>query len=978
MDRWKLNLLGGLCLERNGIFVDQFPTRRAAMMLARLALSRNGAVGRDELAEEFWPEDYLDTTRLRLRQELKRLRTSLGEGKDLVDADRTWIRIDLESVEIDTREFERTYARAQAADGSRKAELLERVCSLYQGPLLPEFSEHWVFASRMDLREKFEAALSEFIGIHSSNEDHAQVIDWAMRGLRANPSNEKMVIALAKAQAATGDTPSATKTIEDFERVSGTSEEVANLRRSFRQQNSFETPAIGTVAEAEILPSEIPSYFDAFIGRDSEFDIVWQLLNSGARCVTLVGPGGVGKTRLSSELARRYQERGNRVHFLSMEEVSGSHLKDRIDDLVRPGKPALLVLDNAESDIESAAQTVSMLLRGSAIQVLTTSRQRLGISGERSIELNPILTPVEIDDWEELLKIPSVALFIERARSHDPSFQISRDEAVDVVALMQRLEGLPLAIELAAAKAANVGLKELAGKLDSMFTVLVTKRRDVPARQRSLWATIDWSYQNLESESRRTLEMLSFCPGGCGLEVAEAVLGKDAAEQFDDLKDRSLVVTVRTEDGRNRYRLLEPIREFVASTIEPETQEHYIRTYASCLADRLNKIGLEANGPNEGTVYAEKGREFDNVMMLMDWGLKNDLSLTFKLASLMWRYWSHMGHRSEGHRMLMKALERSDAPINNDYSLCLFGAAYSAYLMGRINGSDELFKKSMEVHLELGLNKRANWITLNQTCIAEERGDFKEMFRLAEESLVGFEESEELLGLAIANADMSLAASLLGQFDLAKKLCEEAFVYRFKMDSPVEIGRGYVDKGRIAYEEGELLDAERYLLKPISEFEKTKQLSLQFHCYQFLADTYIDSQNWSEARQAIQMVRKLEDRVGRLNDVGWCDRCESLVDVGESKLETAKEKLGVALQLSIRDEYERGLVEGCIAATILLQAMGDETASAEIAGAVIASHRDGYGIRPSRLRWLKKLSPTESGDAVEWMSLASKSLQILM
>lgn len=978
MDRWKLNLLGGLSLERGGVTIDQFPTRRAAMILARLALSRNGAVGRDELAEELWPEDYLDTTRLRLRQELKRLRGALSQAKDLIDADRTWIRIDLERVEIDCREFEHDFALAQAAEGHRKASLLERACSLYKGPLLPELSEHWVFASRTDFLEKLETALNQLISIHSAANNYSQVIEWSMRGLRANPSNERMVIALARAQQASGEPGTAMKVLEDFERISGTSEEIAKLKRSFRQQPSLETPVIGTVAEVEILPSELPSYFDAFVGRDSEFDVVWQLLASGARCITLVGPGGVGKTRLSNELAHRYQDQGHRVHFLSMEEVSGSHLKDRIDDLVRPGKSALLVLDNAESDIDSAAQSVSMLLRGSAIQVLTTSRQRLGISGERAIELSPIQTPTLIGNWEDLLMTPSVALFVERARSHDPSFQISREEAVDVVALMQRLEGLPLAIELAAAKAANVGLKELASKLDSMFTVLVTKRRDVPARQRSLWATIDWSYQNLESEARRTLEMLSFCPGGCGLEVAEAVLGKDAAEQFDDLKDRSLVVTVRTEDGRNRYRLLEPIREFVASTIAPETQERYIRSYASCLAERLDKIGLEANGPNEGAVYAEKGREFDNVMMLMDWGLKNDLALTFQLGALMWRYWSHMGHRSEGHRMLMKALERSDAPINSDYSLCLFGAAYTAYLIGRVSDSDELFRKSMDVHLELGLTKRANWITLNRTSIAEERGDFEKMFRLAEESLVGFQGSEEILGMAIANADMSLAASQLGNVELAKELCEQAFYYRIKMDSPVEIGRGYVDKGRIAYEAGELLDAERYLLKPISEFERTRQLSLQFHCYQYLADTYIDSQNWIEARQAIQMVRKLEDRVGRLNDAGWCDRCESLVDVGESKLEPAKEKLASALQTSIRDEYERGLVEGCIAAAVVLRAIGEEFASSEISGAVMENHKNGYGIRPSRLRWLKKLPQTESSNTVEWMSLASKSLQILM
>src|SRR5512145_2070194 len=127
MSRWNLHLFGGLSLESDGTIIDQFPTKRAATILARLATSRNGSVSRDELAEELWPEDYLDTTRMRLRQELSRLRAALGDAKDLVDADRTWVRLDLDQVVVDTREFERFVSLAQTADDeSRKIELLEK------------------------------------------------------------------------------------------------------------------------------------------------------------------------------------------------------------------------------------------------------------------------------------------------------------------------------------------------------------------------------------------------------------------------------------------------------------------------------------------------------------------------------------------------------------------------------------------------------------------------------------------------------------------------------------------------------------------------------------------------------------------------------------------------------------------------------------------------------------------------------------
>ena len=206
MARWRLHLFGGLSLESDGASIDQFPTKRSATILARLATSRNGTVSRDELAEELWPEDYLDTTRMRLRQELSRLRAALGDAKDVVDADRTWVRLDLDSVLVDCREFDRLLRLAEHAPQSeRRVELTGQACDLYRGPLLPELTDHWVFAARSDYREKLESSLNRAIDGLEADDKPDEALQWAGRAVRMSPGAEAFVVRLARLQMALGN-----------------------------------------------------------------------------------------------------------------------------------------------------------------------------------------------------------------------------------------------------------------------------------------------------------------------------------------------------------------------------------------------------------------------------------------------------------------------------------------------------------------------------------------------------------------------------------------------------------------------------------------------------------------------------------------------------------------------------------------------------------------------------------------------------
>ena len=344
-----------------------------------------------------------------------------------------------------------------------------------------------------------------------------------------------------------------------------------------------------------VLNHNLPVVLTTFHGRDEEVDKVKPILGRH-RLVTVIGPGGVGKTRLAMEVAisvlGRFDDGVRLVELAQVEAPEGvpraaaeafevrAHSGVTITEslaAVIGSRHALIVLDNCEHVIESAAALCSTLLQsGHDLRILATSRKPLQIPGEARFSLSPLDVPNANESLEQAGERDSVVLFVERAVCADPEFELSLESIDCVSELVRRLDGIPLAIEeLAAAQIGTLGLDQLVLSLDDRFKYLVSTTRGVAVRQSSLEAAVEWSYRLLDADERRTFRRLAVFPAPFTLEAATAVAGAGSEDLVLRLVRCSLLTAPRPgTDGRSRYRMLETVRAFSFARLDGEGECH--------------------------------------------------------------------------------------------------------------------------------------------------------------------------------------------------------------------------------------------------------------------------------------------------------------------------------------------------------------------------------------------------------------------
>jgi predicted ATPase/class 3 adenylate cyclase/DNA-binding CsgD family transcriptional regulator len=415
-----------------------------------------------------------------------------------------------------------------------------------------------------------------------------------------------------------------------------------------------------------------PAALTRFVGRADELDEVAALLE-GHRLVTVTGPGGVGKTRLAGEVTHRVAGRfADGVWLAELAGVAdpalvpaavaaalgvqprrGGSVMEAIAEVLAT-RQVLLVLDNCEHVIAAVAELCGTLLPvADDVRVLVTSREPVGLSGERRFRLRPLGLPEAADGGSE-----AVALFADRARQVDPHFALSAETRPLVARLVARLDGMPLAIELAAARVEALGLAQLLDRLDDQFGLLASADRRAPARHRSLAAAVQWSYQLLGEEERRVFRWVSVFPGLFTLEAAEAVAGGDAGLVVLRLVDCSLVVPPRAgPDGRPRYLMLDTLRAYGARLLADAGEE--VRTtaalarYALRVAEQA-AAGLDTSG-GEQAAARWLDAEDATLHQVLAWALERDPQTALRLATALARWWFLCGRWAAGHRLLAAA-----------------------------------------------------------------------------------------------------------------------------------------------------------------------------------------------------------------------------------------------------------------------------------------------------------------------------------
>jgi predicted ATPase/class 3 adenylate cyclase/DNA-binding CsgD family transcriptional regulator len=436
-------------------------------------------------------------------------------------------------------------------------------------------------------------------------------------------------------------------------------------------------PGPGPADRAAAGVHGLPAALTSFIGRAEPVREITELLKRH-RLVTVTGPGGSGKTRLAGEVARRVAGRfADGAWLAELATVQDPVLVAPVvaaavgvRDL--PGTSAagalaralarrqlLLLLDNCEHVIDAAAELCAALLAAADdVTILATSREPLAVPGEARYRLAPLALP-DLDDLTEAARAEAVALFADRARRADARFTLDEQTGPAVARLVARLDGMPLAIELAAARVEALGVTQLLDRLDDRFALLASPKRTAPSRQRSLAATVEWSYQLLDDHERRVFRQLSVFPGPFTLEAAEAVAGEDAGPVVLHLVDCSLLVPPRPgPDGRSRYGVLETLRAYghrlLAQAGEQDAADAALARYALAVAAPA-EAGLATSTAEE--VAAARWLDAEDAMMrqVLSWAMEHDPAVALRLAVVLAPWWLMRGQGPGGYPVLRQA-----------------------------------------------------------------------------------------------------------------------------------------------------------------------------------------------------------------------------------------------------------------------------------------------------------------------------------
>ena len=557
--------------------------------------------------------------------------------------------------------------------------------------------------------------------------------------------------------------------------------------------------------QLETRRTNLPVQRTGFVGREKEVAAAKELLlRPDVRLVTVTGPGGIGKTRLAVQVATGLVERfPGGAHFVPLASLSdpglivsvivqtlgiregGSQspivvLKQNLQDSLRA--PMLLVLDNFEHLVQAAPTVADLLAISPHLKIMVTSREALHVYGEHEFPVPPLMLPDvrSMPSVEALSQYPAVALFAQRAVAVKPDFDLTRENAPAVIEICARLDGLPLAIELAAARVKVLSPSALLARLASRLQLLTGGSRDLPQRQQTLRAAIDWSYDLLTAPEQKLFRRLSVFVGGCSLEGAEAAcdtrgdLGLDLLDGIASMVDKSLVQQVDQATGESRFVMLETIREYGLEKLAASGEEALTRrahaAYCLVLAEE------EPTGKSGEEWLQQFEFEHANFRAALEWLIETgDAQWGLRLGAALFRFWEMREYFAEGRDSLGKLLKLPGAAVpNRARARALFAAGALASGQGDYASADALIGESLEIARQSG-DKQGAAVFLNALAIiALDRGDVSVARSLFEESLILWRELDDQKSVARSLSNLANIVKLQGDNGGAGFLYAEA------------------------------------------------------------------------------------------------------------------------------------------------------------------------------------------------------------
>jgi predicted ATPase/DNA-binding SARP family transcriptional activator len=815
-----IQLLGGFQISADATPLPILGQRRFQELLAYLLLHHAAPQSRAHLAFVIWPDSSDAQAQSNLRTLLVRLRRALPDADRFVSVDAQTLQWRRDApYTLDVLEFERSLAAAAAAE--QRGDLptaryaLEAAINWYHGDLLPGSYDDWLLSERERLRQALIAALERLALLLEMQRDYSAAIQTAQQLLRQDPLHEATYQHLMRLHERSGDRAGALRVYRTCAMVLARELAVEPgpiTRAAYDRLMQIEPPVDerqdhpGLASNRQL--NNLPIALTSFVGRADERAGIAQLLSS-ARLLTLTGAGGSGKTRLALAVATECL--ANYAHgawlvdlaaltdgrlvpqaiatVLGLREESQYPLVDTLVEALR-SRHMLLLLDNCEHVITSCAGLVQTFLNACPqIQVLATSREPLGVAGEITWHVPPLAVPNPQRRYslEELGQCEAVRLFVERAAAALPSFTLTQINAAAVAQSCRRLDGIPLAIELAAARVKILSVAQLAERLDDGLRLLAAGGRTTPPRHQSLRAAIDWSYMLLPDAERALFRRLAVFVGSWTLEAAEAIsadphlepgaIAKAAVlELLAQLVDKSLVVVEIPTDSVARYRLLELMRQYAHEQLQASNEAALVALrHATFFLGLAETAEIELDGPQQVQWLDQIEIEHDNLHTALRWSFEHGaLELALRLSGALGRFWALRGYLSEGRRWLDAALAHRSVVAAPLEAKVIYAAGMLAYRQGDYGQAETYFGDFLALQRELGHQQGVGDALAALGAVCYSRGDYAAARARYQESLTVWRALGDQLGIADALGRLGEAVMAEGDLAATRALLEES------------------------------------------------------------------------------------------------------------------------------------------------------------------------------------------------------------
>ena len=635
--------------------------------------------------------------------------------------------------------------------------------------------------------------------------------------------------------------------------------------------------------------NNLPTQPNRLIGRKRELEVITARLRADVRLLTLVGAGGIGKTRLALEAAAEllddFRDGAWVVFFapvtdpaavlpsigraLAVAEEPGETIEENLARHLQE-KEQLLVLDNMEHLLGAAPAVARLLASSDRLRLLVTSRQPLRLSAENTIDLAPLLVPRAARvTAQRALAHDAVELFVERAQAASSDFELTDGNAEAVAALCTRLDGLPLAIELAAARSPVLSPHALLRRLDRALPLLTGGMRDAAARHQTLRDTIAWSHRLLSPREKRLFASLSVFTGGCRVEMAEAVCDPEGEfggffEGLSSLVDKSLLRRRDDPDGEPRFYFLATIREFAETALRPEEAQQVRQAHAKWFLDLAERESAELSGAQQASVAERLDIEEANLRTAFDVLLNTAPRDALRLAAALQGYWLTRGRLHEARGAVEAALARSEEEQTSERARILRNLAFLIREQGDYKRAEQLAATALDVARAAG-DEVESAATLNVLAgIAMDLGELEQSGSLYAQGLeVARRVDDEALNARLLT-NSAIHAALNGDFDRSMALSDEGRALCRRRGDVLGEANALMNLGTAAAEAGDPERAQRALVEAAALY---RSLGNQFQigaCVESLAETALVSGEPERATLLWAAAAAANEDVGRV------------------------------------------------------------------------------------------------------------------